>query len=142
MNLSIRKFFFAILFVSGLFMIPDQEVDAAWDGWESVPEAGSNCEVRAWVDAYNYYSGADTVEAKVESNGNCSQIDYQTTIQDSDFYAVHRGMWGYFNYASPIKTFYIDDLFENPVMNGQVVFHLYVDSDYAGAVASHKINIH
>jgi hypothetical protein len=137
----------ATIFVLGILTLPMNQAEAAWSGWQDVPEAGSSCQVNVYTDATNYYRGAGTIGAKAEQRGNCGQLNYMVTVQDQNWYNIGSSQSGYFNYSTPMKYFNISSLHDNGgdgvEYNARVVFSFdYRSSGWYDAVASAPINIH
>ncbi|MEI5909439.1 hypothetical protein WAK64_20635 [Bacillus spongiae] len=130
----------------GFFLSPSNDVEAAWSEWQSVPKAGVNCQVRVQTDAYNYYSTADTVDIKAESNGACGKLYYMLHLpyNFANFMMVTDEQVGYFTYATPVKYFDINHIDEE--VGSRATLDLFSSSNYSeetylGTVYGHKFTI-
>ncbi|WP_181350497.1 hypothetical protein [Thalassobacillus sp. CUG 92003] len=102
-----RKIGFLLIMCLALIVIvtPSASVKAYTSSWQDV-EGYSNCEVRVWTDAQNYYEGATSINAYAESN-NCPKLYYDMYVMDGTTDAISDIKPGYFSYRTPTKYFNI-----------------------------------
>ncbi|MEM5015378.1 hypothetical protein WKH31_03710 [Metabacillus indicus] len=100
------------LTILGFGFLPVEKADAAWSSWKTVSEAGSSCQIRVYTDAATYSSAANTVDAKAETNGRCSTIYYEMSLasNNSSYVTIGNIFTGYFNTATPMKSFNINSV--------------------------------
>lgn len=105
----LAMFMFIVTIIGGFFTVSSKAEAANYGPWLSV-SGYSGCQVRAVTDYSSYSSTATTVDAYLESNGSCPQMNY-TQFNVGDGYGIisKENYSGYFSNRTPTKYFYLSN---------------------------------
>lgn len=131
---------FTIVISGSMVFFPNMKADAAMSSWQGRIKGDSDCRVRVWTDATNYYRGATTVDWYAETNGKCRKLDYSAELVSSAHGIRRSGkLTGYFANRTPTKSFSIRNWERD---GAQVFVDLYRNGKDVGTVRSKPILIY
>ncbi|WP_052401148.1 hypothetical protein [Oceanobacillus jeddahense] len=137
-----KKFFILIFSFLTIFFFGFNvdKAEAATHSWQSIPGAGSTCEVRAWTDYLSYTSSANTVDFYLESRGNCGTLEYSGApyVILGGNYIVGTLETGSFSFRTPVKQSTLSTINVRPI-SGALIVSLSKNGTVIGTYQSDRI---
>ncbi|MDA2519452.1 hypothetical protein P4J24_29115 [Bacillus anthracis] len=133
------------LMCSGIF-ITSSKTEAAVGGWYKVTAGGTDCKARVYTDRTEYGKTHKYVNAKIETQGNCSRLYYDMGLSharlNSSFHDITSG---YFSSSTPLKSLEIKQTMGGETENTFVYVQLFKNAahtELAGELFSTNLTVH
>ncbi|MED2918688.1 hypothetical protein P4285_21245 [Bacillus thuringiensis] len=133
------------LMSSGIF-ITSSKTEAAEGGWYKVTAGGTDCKARVYTDRTVYDKTQKYVNAKIETQGNCSRLYYDMGLSHAGLEtAFHDMTSGYFSSSTPLKSLEIKQTMGGETENTFVHVQLFKNAahtELAGELFSTNLTVH